>query len=341
MTAPLAGANPWLRVSPCAPEACVEPPVAAAGPLRRAVRLAAAAMVLLAGIPLSLAARGMRTARRGRIVNVWARMLLRALGVRLDVRSGFAFVAGSPLTRTGVGEPAGPEDGAGPEERRGTLVVANHVSWLDPLVVAATVPSRPLAKREVGAWPVIRTLAAGSGALFIDRERLSALPEVVGNITGALRAGDTVAAFPEGTTWCGRGMGEFRPAVFQAAIDARAAVRPVTLRYREGEATSTRGCYVGDDSLLASILRVVATRSLVVEVTRFPEVRLASSRTPSRTLSSTWSGMRHEERGALARIAEAYVRTGLPEQHGAARRETPARSARAGVTVLSSPLGSV
>ncbi|WP_228648548.1 1-acyl-sn-glycerol-3-phosphate acyltransferase [Microtetraspora sp. AC03309] len=313
MTAPLVGANPWLRVSPCSPEACVRPPEATAGPVRRAVRLAAAALVLLAGIPLSLVARGARTARRGRIVAVWARALLRALGVRLDVRRGFAFVAGSPVT------------GAEPEEGRGTLIVANHVSWLDPLVVAATVASRPLAKREIGAWPLIRTLAAGSGVLFIDRERLSALPEVVGSVAAALRAGDTVAAFPEGTTWCGRGMGEFRPAVFQAAIDAGAAVRPVTLRYREGEATSTRGCYVGDDTLLASVLRVVATRRLVVEVTRFPEVRLARS------------GRRQEERGTLARIAEAYVRTAVTEQHGVMERETPARSGRAGVTVLRSP----
>ncbi|MEV0351342.1 lysophospholipid acyltransferase family protein [Nonomuraea sp. NPDC050680] len=165
-------------------------------------------------------------------------------------------------------------------------------------------PSRPLAKREIGEWPLIRTLAAGSGALFIDRERLSALPSAVATVTNALRAGDTVIAFPEGTTWCGRGMGEFRPAVFQAAIDAGAAVRPATLRYREGGSTSTRGCFVGDDSLLASLLRVTATRHLDVEVTLFAPVRLAP----------TGRG-RHEARAALARIAEAQVRAGVVEQH--------------------------
>lgn len=283
--------NPWLPLAPCSPAACVEPPHVAVGPARRAVRLAVAVVVLLAGVPLALATRWVGTARRARFTAAWARLLLRALGVRVEARAGFAFFAGSPVMR------AVPDDGAG------TLLVANHVSWLDPLVVAATVPSRLLAKKEVGEWPVIRTLASGSGALFIDRERLSKLPEAVETVAGALRAGDTVAAFPEGTTWCGRAMGEFRPALFQAAIDAGAAVRPAIIRYREGESTSARGCYVGEDSLVASILRVTATKGLVVEVTLFPAVRL------------TPTGTRHESRRALAKIAEAHVRTGVIEPH--------------------------
>ncbi|NRQ40233.1 1-acyl-sn-glycerol-3-phosphate acyltransferase, partial [Nonomuraea sp. NN258] len=183
------------------------------------------------------------------------------------------------------------------------LVVANHISWLDPLVLAAAVPSRPLAKREIGRWPLVRTLAAGAGAIFIDRARLRALPEAVATVAAALRAGDTVIAFPEGTTWCGRGMGEFRPAVFQAAIDAGAAVHPATLRYQEDGVTSTRACYVGDDSLSASLLRVAATRRLVVEVTFLAPVRSAPS--------GPWP----RARAALARLAESSVRAGVMEPH--------------------------
>ncbi|MFD0473842.1 lysophospholipid acyltransferase family protein [Nonomuraea thailandensis] len=171
----------------------------------------------------------------------------------------------------------------------GTLVVANHISWLDPLVIAATVPSRPLAKREVAGWPVISTLVAGAGALFIDRDRLTALPSAVAGVAGALRAGDTVVAFPEGTTWCGRGMGGFRRAVFQAAIDAGADVRPATLRYREGREPSTRACFVGDDSLLASLLRVAATRDLVVEVRLLAPVRPAPG-AAGRGRERSWPG---------------------------------------------------
>ncbi|MCP2346060.1 1-acyl-sn-glycerol-3-phosphate acyltransferase [Nonomuraea roseoviolacea subsp. carminata] len=293
----LAEANPWLRMGPCSPAACVEPPVAAAGPLRRVSRLLAAALVLLAGVPVALLVRRARTSRRARITTAWARALLRALGVRV------AIAADATL-------PTGPRTAV----RTGTLLVANHVSWMDPLVMAAVVPSRPLAKREIGEWPLVRTLAAGSGAVFIDRERLSALPSAVATVAGALRAGDTVVAFPEGTTWCGRGMGEFRPAVFQAAIDAGAAVRPATLRYREGAVTSTRGCYVGDDSLLASLLRVAATRHLVVEVTLFAPVRPAPA------------GRRPETRAALAGIAEAQVRAAVERPPEAVRWGRAART---------------
>ncbi|MEV6157222.1 lysophospholipid acyltransferase family protein [Nonomuraea sp. NPDC052129] len=286
--------NPWLRMGPCTPDACVEPPAVLAGPLHRVARLLAAVLVLLAGLSIALATRRAGTAWRAEITKTWARLLLRALGIRVRTTAGVAF----------FNEPQPAPSAPTVPGQGGALLVANHVSWLDPLVMAATVPSRPLAKREIGEWPLIRTLAAGSGVLFIDRERLSALPSAVATVANALRAGDTVIAFPEGTTWCGRGMGEFRPAVFQAAIDAGAAVRPATLRYREGDSTSTRGCFVGDDSLLASLLRVTATRHLVAEVTLFAPVRLAPT-----------GQRRHEARATLARIAEAQVRAGVVEQH--------------------------
>ena len=302
--------NPWLRMGPCSPEVCVAAPAAVAGHVQQVARLLATFLVLLAGLSISLAARRARTARRAEITKTWARLLLRALGIRVKTAAGDAFFAESPTGPTGLTEPTAAAPGAPGE---GALLVANHVSWLDPLVMAATVPSRPLAKREIGEWPLIRTLAAGSGALFIDRERLSALPSAVATVANALRAGDTVVAFPEGTTWCGRGMGEFRPAVFQAAIDAGAAVRPAALRYCEGESTSTRGCYVGNDSLLSSLLRVTATRHLVVEVTLFAPVRLAPTE------------RRPEARAALARIAEAQVRTGVVE-----KRDRDDRDSRAG-----------
>ncbi|MGV9379577.1 lysophospholipid acyltransferase family protein [Nonomuraea sp. NPDC003707] len=283
--APAAAPGPWHPFAPCTAQACLAPAARATRPFLLVARLCAALLVVLAGVPVSLVGR-VRTAWRAKLTMAWARLLLRALGIRLEI-------TGAPAVSDG-----------------GALVVANHVSWLDPLVVAATLPSRPLAKREIGEWPVIRTLAKGSGALFIDRERLSALPAAVAAVADALREGDTVVAFPEGTTWCGRGMGRFRPAVFQAAVDTGAAVRPATLRYREGTVTSTRACYVGDDSLLASMVRVAGTRDLVVEVTLsapVPPVRL--------------EGRRSEPRAALARMAEARVRTGVDDLvHAAATR---------------------
>ncbi|SNS92565.1 1-acyl-sn-glycerol-3-phosphate acyltransferases [Streptosporangium subroseum] len=281
--------NPWLPVAPCMPTTCLVPSDARAAWPRRTLRLTAAVILILAGTVFALLTHLLGTAERVRVTSVWSRLLLRALGVRIEVRQGFTFLAGSaergfaPGSRaklvvagsaSGVSGVSGVSgSGAAP------LIVANHVSWLDPLVMAAALPCRLLAKREVQEWPVIGMLAAGSGALFIDRDRLSALPEAVDAMARALGEGHPVMAFPEGTTWCGREMGAFRPAVFQAALNAEAPVRPVALRYVDVDgALATGSTFVGDDTLLASIQRVVAFRRLVVEVTMLPPVTAENRR---------------------------------------------------------------
>jgi 1-acyl-sn-glycerol-3-phosphate acyltransferase len=90
---------------------------------------------------------------------------------------------------------------------------------------------------------------------------------VVSTVAERLQAGHTVVAFPEGTTWCGIGYGPFRPAMFQAAVDAGRPVQPLRLRYhhRDGR-PSTIPAYIGDDTLLASIRRLVTARRTVVHV---------------------------------------------------------------------------
>ncbi|PZG03799.1 lysophospholipid acyltransferase family protein [Nonomuraea aridisoli] len=285
-------------------------PVAAAGAFLRCARIGAALLVVLAGVPVALACRAASLPVRARVTGVWARLFLRALGIRLDVtRAGTREVGGEAKPEGEDGGRTvvdGVAEGGGAAGRGevGTLVVANHVSWLDPLVLAAVVASRPLAKREVGGWPVVRTLVAGAGALLIDRDRLSALPQAVAAVAAALADGGTVIAFPEGTTWCGRGMGRFRPAVFQAAVDAGASVRPVALRYREGAAPTTRASFVGDDPLLASILRVAATRGLVAEVRLLAPVQAPAVAPRTRA------------RAEMAGIAEARIRAGLRDPHG-------------------------
>jgi hypothetical protein len=76
-----------------------------------------------------------------------------------------------------------------------------------------------------------------------------------------------VVAFPEGTTWCGLAYGSFRPAMFQAAVDAGRPVQPLRLKYQHRDGTpSTVAAYVGDDTLIASIRRLVTARRTIVGV---------------------------------------------------------------------------
>jgi 1-acyl-sn-glycerol-3-phosphate acyltransferase len=101
----------------------------------------------------------------------------------------------------------------------------------------------------------------------IDRTNLRQLPDVVDMVAERLRSGQTVVAFPEGTTWCGLAHGEFRPAMFQAAIDAGRPVQPLRLSYhhRDGR-PSTATAFVADDTLGRSILRVVSARKTIAHV---------------------------------------------------------------------------
>ncbi|MFF2780009.1 lysophospholipid acyltransferase family protein [Streptomyces sp. NPDC058052] len=243
--------SPWLPTAPCTPGrrcAAHPDPAPAPGTARAAfrpapaplacARLAAGLATVLLGVVLLPAVGLLPAAGRLALVRLWARTVVRAFGVRLAV--------------TGARPPAG----------RAALVVANHVSWLDIPVVAAVLPGRMVAKREVRGWPVLGTLAALGGTLFIDRDGLRRLPGTVREVAAALAAGGRVTAFPEGSTWCGRHGGWFRPALFQAALDTGSDVQPVRIGYRPHGAAG----YVGEDPLGASLWRVVRTPGLAAEI---------------------------------------------------------------------------
>ncbi|EQD81576.1 1-acyl-sn-glycerol-3-phosphate acyltransferase [Saccharopolyspora erythraea NRRL 2338] len=264
--------HPWMPTSPCGPGCLPQRPSRVAPP-RVALRLGHALCVLVGGIGIAVVISVLPGPARRRLVREWFRALLRAFGVRLVVRG---------------------EHGAG-----GGLVVSNHVSWLDVVAMQAVCPMRLLAKTEVRTWPVIGPLAGRAGTLYIDRDRLATLPDAVRTIADALRENAVVGAFPEGTTWCGRSSGRYRPAVFQAAVDAGAVVRPMALRFHtSGGEPTTAAAFVGEATLLESVLAVARLRGLVVELSLLPEL----------------DATRITDRRELARLAETAV-SGVTTAH--------------------------
>lgn len=251
-------AHPWMPTSPCGPS-CLD-----------TARKVGMFTVIVRAIGLlgAIAAAALhRTSPSKRCVRV-----LRACGARLVVH------------------------GELPPSGRGALVASNHISWLDILAVNAVTPMRALAKAEIASWPVIGGLIARAGTIFVDRERLSTLPATVAELAAALRAGALVNVSAEGTTWCGAASGRFVPAPFQAAIDGGVPVRPVALRYRlAGSTETTRPAFLGPDSLLASVRRVLRLRGLVVEVFICDEIAPGRAR----------------DRRELARLTEAAVHSAL------------------------------
>jgi 1-acyl-sn-glycerol-3-phosphate acyltransferase len=247
----------WRPQSTCDVR-CVTPRGDRVGAVTVAARLVALVAVVLVAI-LAAPILRQRTAR------LFARAVLAAVGVA-HTRTGRI-----PVSRA--------------------LLVANHVSWLDVLVILAYAPARLLAKQEVRRWPVLGRLAAGAGTVFVDRARPKRLPQTVAEVRDALTAGAVVAVFPEGTTTCGQPGGRFRPAMFQAAIDAGVPVVPLRLSY-----SSTAAAFVGDDTLLASVKRVLAARDLSAKLEAYSMLhpspraaRRALARAAGAVISPQWT----------------------------------------------------
>jgi 1-acyl-sn-glycerol-3-phosphate acyltransferase len=255
----------WLPVSSCGP-GCLPPAdaVPTVARPRQLSRLLAAAVLLLAGAMVVAVWPLLGAAEQQRILRAWHRALLGALRIQLQITGDDRFAA--------------------PGER--ILVVSNHMSWLDLIALGAVQPLRMVAKSEVRSWPVVGLLAHRAGTIFVDRERLRALPGTVAAVAGALASGAAVGVFPEGTTWCGLATGRFRPAVFQAAINTATAVRPVAVRYRlAGAGATTVAAFVGPATLWEALVRIAGVHQLVAEVHLLPPL-LPTPGTTRRTLAA-------------------------------------------------------
>lgn len=176
-------------------------------------------------------------------VQAWASAMVQILGIELCIR--------------------GPVPVNGP-----LLLVANHISWLDILVLHAAHHCRFVSKADVGRWPLLGVLATGAGTLYIQRESRRDALRVVHHMAKALQEGDILAVFPEGTTGDGHGLLPFHANLIQAAIAANAPVQPVALRYVDSAtgANSQAISYVGDETLMGSLWRTLCASQVRADV---------------------------------------------------------------------------
>lgn len=211
-------------------------------------------------------------AERERHVQRWAERMLNLMGIRLTVQ-------GTPPARGPV------------------LVVCNHLSWLDILTIHAARHVRFVSKSGVKNWPVIGTLSTGAGTLYIERERRRDAVRVVHHMTEALRDGDVIAVFPEGTTSDGRGLLPFHANLLQAAISSGAPVQPAALRFADAASgqTSDAPRYIDDDNLLSSLWSTLKAPPLLA-IVRFDEPQSSAGRD-----RRAWAKTLHADVQALRR----------------------------------------
>lgn len=177
-----------------------------------------------------------------RIRRRWARRLLRVLGFQVET--------------TGVA-PDYP-----------CLIVANHRSYIDPIILLREVDAYPVAKAEVSGWPVIGQGAKMAGILYVKRESASSRGETLRLIGEKIAEGFQVLIFPEGTTSDLTGTLPFRKGGFQLAARAGFPVVPVAFLFED-----PADYWIGDDTFLRHALRRFGEKNLRVKVCYGPVMK--------------------------------------------------------------------
>jgi 1-acyl-sn-glycerol-3-phosphate acyltransferase len=189
---------------------------------------------------------------------------------------------------------------------RPVLLVANHTSWLDIPVLSAVAPVSFVAKKEVGAWPFVSSLARLQRSVFVDRTRRSAVGEAAGEIVSRLAQGDTVVLFAEGTSSDGNRVLPFMTSLFAAAKPTghvnmsapQAVMQTLSIVYTRlhgiplGRADRPMVGWYGDMEMRSHAWRLLKAGPLDVRIRVGPPVTLAS----------------FADRKDLARQSEAEVR---------------------------------
>lgn len=223
---------------------------------------------------------------RGRRVTRWATRFLKVLGVRLEVTGR------PPLVRGG-----------------GVLLAANHVSWLDIHLLHSLLPARFISKAEVRNWPLFGWLAEATGTVFLVREKKADAMRVNQLMAEHLRDGDCLALFPEGTTSDGSGLLPFFPSLFQPAVEARAQVWPLRIRYLNADGSHcAEAAYFAGMTLGESVLKVLRLKGLRAQVEFLSPIdsqgmaRRDLARATEAAIRATFSSVAGSAPGSTARL---------------------------------------
>ncbi len=161
---------------------------------------------------------------------------------------------------------------------RSGIVVTNHISWLDVFVLNAMTPMRFVAKSEVRRWPLFGWLCARAQTLFIERGRARDAARINKQVGRLLNEGESLVVFPEGTTTDGREVRAFHASLLQPAIDARAPVYPIAIRYHDEHGMrSMAAAYIDDVSFIASLWNILSCKCLRVHLVATPSIDATDS----------------------------------------------------------------
>ena len=163
-------------------------------------------------------------------------------------------------------------------ERGGYVVIANHVSYVDGIVLGSIFPIVFVSKREVKKWPIVGQWNVLCGTIFINRQRKNEVGTMVCEMTRKLRQAANVLLFPEGTSTNGEKMLPFQTVPLAAPLRSRSIILPVNLAYQtidEQPVTAANRDFVywyGDMDFVTHFWNLLGRRGVEVLVTLHPKI---------------------------------------------------------------------
>ena len=157
------------------------------------------------------------------------------------------------------------------------LMVSNHVSWLDIIVIQSIKPSIFVAKSDVASWPLFGWVAQMTGTIFIKRDKVSDIKKALKKMKRRLIK-RSVCIFPEGTSTNGRYVLPFKSNLFQSSIDSNKSILPISISYREANAYTDKVAFIDDMSLIDSIIKIKNGNHIKVIVDVMQPIRPRSNR---------------------------------------------------------------
>jgi 1-acyl-sn-glycerol-3-phosphate acyltransferase len=154
------------------------------------------------------------------------------------------------------------QEGELPES--GTLLVSNHISWLDIIVIGQYLPAYFVAKSDILSWPIIGYLSRQSGTIFIRRGDKKHIKTTAEKMIWVLKQNSNIIAFPEGTTTQGDQVLSFHTSLFQSALLTKSAIQPVALQYQSS--AKQHAPFIGDDDFIPHLIKMLSLDKIEVRV---------------------------------------------------------------------------
>ncbi|MBR6026937.1 MAG: 1-acyl-sn-glycerol-3-phosphate acyltransferase [Neisseriaceae bacterium] len=166
-------------------------------------------------------------------------------------------------------------DGSLPESLQQTVVVSNHVSWLDPLLLLTRYPLCFVAKKEIKQWFLLGKIVENTGHIFIDRENKRASNAINQKLVSHLNNQANVAFFPEArTSKDGFNLLPFKAALFESALISQANIQAIAIRYYDCKQQRTIiPAYIDNVSLFQSLRQILRQKKIIAHLSFIPIIK--------------------------------------------------------------------